>query len=71
MFDEPNQHSIVEKDMRAFLSKVKSLNNNVQTIIGFTIKDADSKSIIENLSTVDKIIKVDKLAFKKDIKELD
>ena len=65
IFDEPNQHSIIEKDMRAFLSKVKSLNGEMQTIIGFTMKDTDSKKIIEELGLTNKVIKIDKLAFKK------
>ncbi|EMF0151802.1 hypothetical protein ACG7HM_000532 [Enterococcus hirae] len=69
LFDEPNQHSIIEKDMRAFLSKIKSLNRNVQTIVGFTMKDEDSKKIIDELGLDDTIIKIDELAFKKRLSE--
>lgn len=63
VFDEPNQHSIVEKDMRAFLKKITSMNNEVQTIIGFTLKDEDSSNLIKKLEPPTRIIKIDQLAF--------
>ena len=69
IFDEPNQHSIIDRDMRSFLSKVKSLNNEVQTIIGFTMKNLDAKQIIEELGETANIIKVDKYALQIEIKE--
>lgn len=66
IFDEPNQHSIIEEDMNAFLTKVDTLKNNeVQTIIGFTMKDDYSKKIIEDLDVTSNIIKIEELAFKK------
>lgn len=64
IFDEPGQHSIIEADMNSFLNKIKTLNN-VQTIVGFTMKDENSENLI-NKSEKDKanVIYIEDLAFK-------
>lgn len=49
IFDEPDQHSIVTKDMEQFFRSVIDLRNVCQVIIGITIKDSDIKQSIEQL----------------------
>lgn len=64
IFDEPGQHSIVEADMNSFLNKIKTLNN-VQTIVGFTMKDESSETLINRFETDNaNVIYIEDLAFK-------
>ena len=66
IFDEPNQHSIVPNDIKEFFDSIIKLENQSQTIIGITIKDIETKSIIKKLPK-DKyeLIPVSNKAFKK------
>lgn len=49
IFDEPNQHSIIPKDMQEFFDSIISLGDAVQIIVGITVKDTDTKNEIEKL----------------------
>jgi len=49
IFDEPNQHSIIPKDMEKFFDSIISLESNSQTIVGITVKDSDTKATMEKL----------------------
>ena len=49
IFDEPNQHSIISEDMEKFFNSLIELGNNVQIIVGITIKDSDTRKEIEKL----------------------
>lgn len=49
IFDEPNQHSIISKDMREFFDSLIALENSAQIIVGITVKDTDTKREIETL----------------------
>lgn len=51
IFDEPNQHSIISKDMEEFFYSLLNLGNNTQIIVGITVKDTDTKLEIEKLPT--------------------
>ena len=64
IFDEPGQHSIIEPDMNSFLNKITTLHN-VQTIVGFTMKDNNSEELIKRYEKNNaNIIYVEDLAFK-------
>lgn len=64
VFDEPGQHSIIEPDMNSFLNKITTLHN-VQTIVGFTMKDNNSEELIKRYEKNNaNIIYVEDLAFK-------
>lgn len=45
-FDEPGQHSIVVKDMEAFLDCLIRISEKNQVIVGITIKETDTKELI-------------------------
>ena len=49
IFDEPVQHNIIPKDMEQFFQSILELGDRCQVIIGITIKDLDTKSVIEKL----------------------
>ncbi|PGY12023.1 hypothetical protein [Bacillus cereus] len=49
IFDEPDQQSIVLNDMNNFLMKLQNIEVNCQMIIGITIKDDDTKELIQKL----------------------
>ena len=51
IFDEPNQHSIIPKDMQEFFDSIISLGDEVQIIVGITVKDTDTKNEIDKLPT--------------------
>ena len=66
IFDEPNQHSIIPNDMEKFFDSIIKLENKCQIIVGITIKDSDTKSILENLPKgMYKLITVKNKAFGK------
>lgn len=66
IFDEPNQHSIVSNDMREFFNSIINLQDECQIIIGITIKDSDTKAIIDELNKEKyNLIKIEEKAFKK------
>lgn len=66
IFDEPNQHSIVPEDMDMFFDSILRLNKGCQTIVGITVKDRDTKSMLENLEKDSyKLILVKNKAFQK------
>ena len=50
IFDEPDQQSVVLKDMQNFLTKLQDIKIDCQMIIGITIKDNDTKELIQNLN---------------------
>ncbi|NJD02775.1 MAG: hypothetical protein FIA99_09340 [Ruminiclostridium sp.] len=49
IFDEPDQHSIVIANMKAFFKGITGVAGWRQVIIGITIKDTDTRSAIESL----------------------
>ena len=49
IFDEPDQQSVVLKDMKNFLEKLQNLKIDSQIIIGITIKEDETKELIQNL----------------------
>jgi predicted nucleic acid-binding Zn-ribbon protein len=65
MYDEPDQHSIVMKDLKSFFDKL--IENKVgQTIIALTIKDSDTEKTITDLNPDNyNIIRIEKRAFVK------
>lgn len=66
IFDEPNQHSIIPNDMEKFFDSIIKLENKCQIIVGITIKDSDTKSILGNLPKgMYKLITVKNKAFGK------
>lgn len=66
IFDEPNQHSIVPEDMNNFFDSILRLNKSCQIIVGITVKDRDTKSMLENLDKDShKLILVKNKAFQK------
>lgn len=66
IFDEPNQHSIVSNDMENFFNSIINLGTKLQTIIGITIKDTDTREMIGRLPvTKYKLIPVNNKAFNK------
>ena len=66
IFDEPNQHSIISKDMGEFFDSIIALGSSTQIVVGITVKDTDTKREIETLPA-DKyrIIAVANKAFQK------
>nr|MBO1338917.1 hypothetical protein [Enterococcus sp. 665A] len=50
IFDEPDQQSIIPKDMLALLKDITKLGDKIQVIIGITVKDTETIEIIESLS---------------------
>lgn len=65
MYDEPDQHSIVMKDLKSFFDTI--IENNVgQTIVAITIKDSDTQDAIAALNPNSyNIIRIEKRAFVK------
>lgn len=64
IFDEPNQHSIIEQDMEALFTKISNVTSNEQVIMGYTAKDIDAINIIDELKKKKtKIISIGKQAF--------
>ncbi len=64
IYDEPDQHSIVIKDMEHFFESIINFEAVCQVIIGITIKDSDTKAAIDKLnSSAYKIIEIDQKAF--------
>lgn len=64
IFDEPDQHSIVMKDLKAFIDSIILLKEKSQVILGITIKDQDTKEVIENLNVEDyRMIEIENKAF--------
>lgn len=49
IFDEPDQQSTVINDMKAFFDSILKLKGSCQVIIGLTLKDSDTKKVIEEL----------------------
>lgn len=49
IFDEPDQQSVVLKDMKNFLTKLQNLKIDCQIIIGITIKEDETKELIQKL----------------------
>ncbi|MFJ7941114.1 hypothetical protein ACIQYG_21865 [Peribacillus sp. NPDC096622] len=46
VFDEPGQHSIIVKDMEAFLDRLIKISSKNQVIVGITIKETDTKELV-------------------------
>lgn len=65
IFDEPDQHSIVMKDLKSFFDSIVGMNLG-QTIIAITIKDRDTQQAIEALDEKSyNMIRIEKRAFSK------
>lgn len=65
IFDEPAQHSIVSSDVEKFFNHIIKLKN-CQVIIGMTIRDSDTRQLINKLpSNSFNLIKVPYKAFQK------
>lgn len=66
IFDEPNQHSIIPADMEKFFGSIVELGKKCQTIVGITVKDIDTKTILERIEKDSyKFIEVKNKAFQK------
>lgn len=50
IFDEPDQHSIVMKDLVSFFNSIIEIKNMCQVIVGITVKGSDTEKAIEQLS---------------------
>ncbi len=65
MYDEPDQHSIVMKDLKSFFDTIIEINVG-QTIVAITIKDSDTEEAIAALNPDSyNIIRIGKRAFVK------
>lgn len=65
MYDEPDQHSIVMKDLKSFFDTIIEINVG-QTIVAITIKDSDTEEAIAALNPDSyNIIRIEKRAFVK------
>lgn len=63
MYDEPDQHSIVMKDLKSFFDTIIEINVG-QTIVAITIKDSDTEEAIAALNPDSyNIIRIEKRAF--------
>ncbi len=70
MYDEPDQHSIVMKDLKSFFDEIIDVNVG-QTIIAITIKDSDTEQAIAALdSDTYNLIRIEKRAFVKMSEEM-
>lgn len=66
IFDEPDQHSIVMKDLVSFFNSIINIKNMCQVIIGITVKDRDTAMAIEQLNKENyHIIEIQERAIKK------
>jgi len=64
IFDEPDQHSIVISNMKAFFKGIIDVEGWKQVIIGITIKDTDTRIAIESLDAKSyNMIKINEKAF--------
>ncbi|OLN25678.1 hypothetical protein [Desulfosporosinus metallidurans] len=64
IFDEPDQHSIVISNMKAFFKGIIDVEGWKQVIIGITIKDTDTRTAIESLDARSyNMIKINEKAF--------
>ena len=64
IFDEPDQHSIVILNMKAFFKGIIDTEGWKQVIIGITIKDSDTRIAIESLDAKSyNMIKINEKAF--------
>ena len=65
IYDEPDQHSIVMKDLKSFFDTLIEINVG-QTIVAITIKDSDTEEAIAALKPdTYNIIRIEKRAFVK------
>ncbi|TVX93270.1 hypothetical protein [Paenibacillus agilis] len=49
IFDEPAQHSIIVSDMKEFFNSIINNLSNSQVIIGITVKDSDTRKVVNEL----------------------
>lgn len=49
IFDEPDQQSTIISDMSSFFDSIICLSDKCQVIMGITLKDSDTKNVIEKL----------------------
>ena len=49
IFDEPDQQSTIVSDMQSFFKSVVDLSEKCQVIMGITLKDSDTKRVIDEL----------------------
>lgn len=49
IFDEPDQQSTIVSDMKAFFKSIVAMKDQCQVIIGITLKDTDTKKVIQEL----------------------
>lgn len=65
MYDEPDQHSIIMKDLKSFFDTIIEIDVG-QTIVAITIEDSDTKEAIAALNPDSyNIIRIKKRAFVK------
>lgn len=65
IFDEPGQHSIVANDMLSFIKSLDDIND-MQCIIGITIKDEETMEVINELNKEDyKLIMIEDRSMRK------
>lgn len=53
IFDEPDQHSIVMKDLQKFFDSIIALKEKSQVILGITVRDKDTEVAISKLKKDD------------------
>lgn len=53
IFDEPDQHSIVMKDLQKFFDSIIALKGKCQVILGITVRDRDTELAISKLEDND------------------
>lgn len=51
IFDEPDQQSTIISDMKSFFDSIVELSKNSQVIMGITLKDSDTKNVIQKISS--------------------
>lgn len=49
IFDEPDQQSTIISDMKSFFENILELTDKCQVIMGITLKDSDTKQVIDKL----------------------
>jgi hypothetical protein len=61
IFDEPDQQSVIIRDMEHFLRSLA--NSNSQVIIGITLKDDETKAVLKRIETsINKLILIEEKA---------
>lgn len=60
VIDEPEQQSIVSKDLYNFLNDLYEIKGNCQIILGITLKDDELKNYVKNLKDVNLFLIKDK-----------